>query len=459
MSSIRYYCFVFSMFLTSCLFCQQQQNGINFQPQSRWKALIEKSKKENKPLFVEYYATWCVPCKTLEKDVFSNDTVGRFINQNFISARFQFDTSENDNEQIKANYKDAHDLVERYNISVLPTLLYFSPEGILLHKGTGSLSKSSFLSLSQEALDPAKQYYTLLSKFYNHTLDPKYFFDLQTTAFKLKDKVVVDSTTKVYFSEYLPKMSEAELLTKQNLFFISQHLDLIKPKDRIFETIRHNTAKTDTLTFAGFSSEFVSNVILNTEIYNKLWRFDTAGKLTILGTPNWNSLRSLIAQRYDDLSLPVDKLILRAKISDYLRRENWKEYSNSVTAAMNTYLAKNHADYLELLSDDALPQYPYNTVGWALNGAAWRMFQKSKDPEILRQALSWIDFAIKAEDPQKSFLHQYFDTKAHLLFALGKKYEAILSEIKAIEIMLANDSRLRTGYYKEYNDVLIEFTK
>ena len=48
---------------------------------------LEKAKKENKKFFIDVYATWCGPCKYLDKSVFTDQDLGDFMNENFVCLK------------------------------------------------------------------------------------------------------------------------------------------------------------------------------------------------------------------------------------------------------------------------------------------------------------------------------------------------------------------------------------
>ena len=60
---------------------------------------LAQAKKENKVLFVDFYAVWCVPCKRMAKTVFTLDEVGRYFNQHFISIQIDAEKPENGRQQ------------------------------------------------------------------------------------------------------------------------------------------------------------------------------------------------------------------------------------------------------------------------------------------------------------------------------------------------------------------------
>ena len=52
----------------------------------------EKAKEEDKIIFVDVYATWCGPCKMMDREVFSQEKVAEYYNATFVNAKFDSDT-------------------------------------------------------------------------------------------------------------------------------------------------------------------------------------------------------------------------------------------------------------------------------------------------------------------------------------------------------------------------------
>ncbi len=153
---------------------------------------------------MDCYATWCGPCKEMEKTVYANDTVGNYINNHFISVKFQLDTSKKDDESIQKKYADAHFIANEYEITSFPTFLFLSPQGKLVHKGLGFLRVPSFLSLAIEATNPDKQYFTLLDKYNSGKRNYNDIPYMASKALEFKDFETYKKVSTDYASNYLP---------------------------------------------------------------------------------------------------------------------------------------------------------------------------------------------------------------------------------------------------------------
>src|SRR5580658_3781664 len=87
--------------------CMAQSSGIVFKNDLTWEQVLQKAKTENKYIFVDCYASWCGPCKWMDRNVYVNDTVGKLVNDKFISVKIQMDTAKTDSEVVKNWYSTA----------------------------------------------------------------------------------------------------------------------------------------------------------------------------------------------------------------------------------------------------------------------------------------------------------------------------------------------------------------
>lgn len=103
--------------------------------------LHRKALQTGKPVFINLYAEWCQPCRTMEREVFSDREVGEFINERFVAARYNVDRT------------TGRKLMERYGSGSIPLCLIFSPEGELLGRITGAFPAAALLKNLRTILD------------------------------------------------------------------------------------------------------------------------------------------------------------------------------------------------------------------------------------------------------------------------------------------------------------------
>lgn len=95
-------------------------------------AEYDETLKNNKSVFVDFYADWCGPCKML------SPLVEELANE------------EKDIRFIKVNVDDNPDIAQRYGIMSIPTLLVFK-NGELVNQSVGFQPKEALQQLAASA--------------------------------------------------------------------------------------------------------------------------------------------------------------------------------------------------------------------------------------------------------------------------------------------------------------------
>lgn len=118
---LLFFCFFSAQILAQG---QLRREGIAYATDADWMSILNLAKKENKYIFVDCYATWCNPCKRMDKDVFENDSVVDYINEKFVSVKIQFDTTSKDDKHVKQWHEIAKQFRVEYGINKFPTFLF-----------------------------------------------------------------------------------------------------------------------------------------------------------------------------------------------------------------------------------------------------------------------------------------------------------------------------------------------
>ncbi len=102
--------------------------------------VLEMAQKENRPVFVDFWATWCLPCRMMDDDVFSHPDTKNFMDANFLSIKVDVD------KEYGAR------IAGLYEVGAYPTLLFLTPKGVVLTRKEGAAYHTELRQLGEEAL-------------------------------------------------------------------------------------------------------------------------------------------------------------------------------------------------------------------------------------------------------------------------------------------------------------------
>ena len=265
------------MILSLPLFVNAQEDstykGIKFQQGLSWTEIKEKARSENKYIFIDCFATWCGPCKMMDRDIYTHWRIGDAVNDKFISVKVQMDTTVKDNASVKSWYEDAHHLKAFYKINAYPTYLFFSSDGALVHSEIGYQDLKAFLRLTEMARDPQKPlYYGLYQDYKNGKKDYKTLGQLSIFAKKLiGDEQWANAMAKDYKLNYLDKLDASALCTKESFDFIGQFPLLMNTKDKFFDLFYNEPTKVDSVfKYKGMAKRKIDAIITREELENKI---------------------------------------------------------------------------------------------------------------------------------------------------------------------------------------------
>lgn len=122
-------------------------------------AALAEAKKQNKPLFVDFYAVWCVPCKQMAKNVFTLNEVGTYMNPRFISL------------QIDAEKPENVEIAKKYKVEAYPTVVFIAPDGKALSVNVGALNKQELLEAAKIAAGETVSFEDLYNQYKANNAD------------------------------------------------------------------------------------------------------------------------------------------------------------------------------------------------------------------------------------------------------------------------------------------------
>ncbi|HVU95483.1 MAG TPA: DUF255 domain-containing protein [Puia sp.] len=390
-----------------------RSGGVRFLENLSWSEVRDMAKRERKYLFIDCYASWCAPCRTMDNETYPDERVGTFINQYFLSIKIQCDTSKGDGVNVKARYADAHQIVNEYGINAYPTYLFFSPDGELVHKGIGYYAPEEFIGLARSAMKPALQYYTLIKEYRAGELSYNKMAYLAELANQNGDEKLFVSLIRDYIRGYINNMPDSGFYVKHRLDSVLRYVSQLRTDDRIVLWLIQHSRQADSIyRRKGFSERVVDQVIYQDKIMPVIERAKETGEV-----PDWHQLSKDIVGEFGDMHMDA---VLHGKIDWYQYRGDWEQFCNALLDRLDNW--KEMKDVKNSDNRELINTYAYG------------VFLRSKDVNKLERALSWITLVVDVVEDSTKHASNFMDTKANLLYRLGRGEEAISLENKAAMI-------------------------
>ena len=114
--------------------------GVKFEKIDKITDATAKAKDQGKLIFVDLYATWCQPCKMMDKDVFTDRQIGKLFNENFINLKIDGEKGNGPN------------IIAIYGVTVYPTLLFLDEKGRVLERKEGAAYHTELEDLANNAI-------------------------------------------------------------------------------------------------------------------------------------------------------------------------------------------------------------------------------------------------------------------------------------------------------------------
>lgn len=371
------------LLLTITLSAVAQEGGIVFEKDTVFENVLARAKAENKLIFIDCYAVWCGPCKFMDANIFPDEAVGKYHNDNFINLKY--DMEQPYGIKIKA----------RYEVKGYPTFLYIDGNGDVVHRGIGSTpDAASFLELSKSAMDSDNNFKGISTKIEKGDRTAKTIGQYLTLNYRAPN-------TLTLLTEHFNLIGHEERFSADSWGLFNEHLSAIDSEPFLF--ILNHRERYSTLYGKKAVDDKISEAF--SVVYNS-------------APEKYEALKSI-----DPVIFNYNKLMMdfRAAYSSYQR-----EKSNA--GLWTAYLAKAN-EYL--LNADA-PNAHLNMVAWNI----YENYEQFKDKKALQKAAEWSAKSIAREPDNFSYL----DTYAHIQYALGKKKVAIQTQEKAIALARSKQS-------------------
>jgi len=340
---------------------------------------IELARKSNKLIFIDFYTTWCSPCKKLDKIVFQNDSIRQILGKDYILLKYN---AENDT---------VFHLSKKHHISSYPTAIVLNSEGYVVNRKYG-FPGEDFQSLSKNVLDFTQQ-----------TLE-------------------VDKR-----NEYLKGYSNTVRVSQYPQFYIDfVNRTNVRPKAEdilgFFESKENFLMEEDFSTLCYFADESPSTVgdILLEDMQNYIELYGKQDLLRTLYIIASGKFGTAIAEnnqeKYDQAIAfaikalgqeTADEMLPRFEIDRLKAQNKWQE-------VFEIYKIKKDKGEME----EGL-----------INHICWDIYKNCDDKAVNAKCIDWMK-ELTSNNPE----FNYLDTYAFLLYKSGNKQETKKVAKRAIEV-------------------------
>lgn len=396
--------------------------------QKDWDLAKQQATKEGKTIFIDMYTTWCKPCKQMDKFVFSTEEVGQRFNNTFINVK------------IDAESEVGKQLAGEFGVLSYPTYVFASNEGDIIYKVKGAMTPQQLILEATKARSIARNFKPLRIleiDYENGERNHKFLYEY------LRQKSNKQGRQPQLLEEYLAAVPKSELQTEKVLSVISKNIKSVESK--AFDILKNALKNFDSLTdlqrksiLGGLTlaKKLTFKDVIRTNDENLLDKLIDAVYATAYS--NAGAVAEEKQFRFDFAKLTRDfeqfsalaeeqAQFLMSKSAEELAYESAGVIENFKREAEERDMPESSSQYQYMLKN--LADNAEKAVSYRLNELAWGYVLMAELPGDLERAMRWSDKSLAILETPTNL-----DTKAHLLYRMGKRKEAIKLEKKAIKV-------------------------
>ncbi|WP_233556888.1 thioredoxin domain-containing protein [Odoribacter sp. AF15-53] len=205
--------------------------------QGSYEEALRKAKEEKKDLFVDFYADWCGPCKAMATRIFTLPEVGDYFNAHFVCV------------QVNVEAKENGEVVKKYDVKALPTMVFVSREGKEMRRVQGAMEAAGLLKEAKIARGEELSFVQMYEKFKKKKnnlelqqqllLDAPFFLPTQEGYERQKWMTRIESL----FPDYLKNKKLENMINEKDFQILTLYHPQTSKEDPVFDFIAGNYDK------------------------------------------------------------------------------------------------------------------------------------------------------------------------------------------------------------------------
>lgn len=104
---------------------------------------LKTARTENKLVFIDFYTSWCGPCKMMMRDIFPQHKVGDYLNDRFVCIKLDAE-------------KEGKELAKKYKVTAYPTFVGVDVAGKEVMRRVGMAQADDFIHMIEQQINPEK---------------------------------------------------------------------------------------------------------------------------------------------------------------------------------------------------------------------------------------------------------------------------------------------------------------
>ena len=163
--------------------------------------------KEKKMIFIDFYTTWCGPCKMMSSEVFTQEQVGTYFNRVFVNMK------------VDAEKGEGVELAKKYQVRAYPTFVVLRADGTEVYRTSGARPAEEFIDKIRKGIDPKWSPEGLARRYKKGERTPELvneyaLLQMETGNIELGNQVI---------REYFNKLSDKKRVKPENLFLYTRY--------------------------------------------------------------------------------------------------------------------------------------------------------------------------------------------------------------------------------------------
>lgn len=425
-------------------------DGIEFQKLD-WKKNLAQASAENKMIYVDFYTTWCGPCKFMANKYFPTKEAGDFYNKNFFCLKIDAE-------------KEGLELAKQYAVNGYPTNLFINPKNEeIVYKTMGAPSDlAGFLKNGATAVeefnDPMtlEQYAEKMEKG-NTTKEFTMQYLKKLTRLDQPNQWPLDVYTSTYFNKTIGD-EECAFMDEYLKDINNNTFQIFKNNKKAYNAYAEKEHPSYTWQGALTSKLYTTNEMATRSNNGQLFRTVVKTAEELLPASEQMSMTYYLTKTFSENNDSVMHIKNEYDYADKLMNAKESYHNTQDAEALASVLKQlewqskewppNMVTKLDSMKNAFSKDKKYTKMATAraasqLNSAAWFAFEN--DGDKYPKALEWAEKAYALSKESESSVAATADTYANLLFVSGKKSEAIKIQKEAIQ-KLEEDGEDATDY-------------